>query len=151
MTGFVFLPSFYEAIKDLPDADRLGVYDALALYGLYGEVAGMSPVVKSLFALIKPVVDSSQRRYQAARANGNKPPKEGSNPRGRPRKNQTENQDKDMEKDKDMDMDMDSDMDKEKEYESEKESFSAPYSRPSEDEFEKMRQAAISKFEQRNK
>ena len=35
--GALILPSYYEAIKDLPDADRLALYDCLVRYGLYGE------------------------------------------------------------------------------------------------------------------
>ena len=116
MDGVVFLPSFYEAIQHFPDAERLEVYDAIMRYGLYGEIVDLSPVVRPVFTLIKPVIDSSQRRYQAAKDNGNKPPKEGSNPRGRPRKNQTVNQsekqkgkqpgyqEKDLEKEKDFDL-----------------------------------------------
>ena len=53
--GVVFLPSFHESIKDLPDAERLGAYDAIIRYGLSGEVGDMTPLVKSLFVLIKPI------------------------------------------------------------------------------------------------
>ena len=123
--GVVFLPSYHEAIRDLPDSDRLQMYEAIVRYGLYNEVIELSGVTKALFTLIKPNIDSSQNRYRASKENGKKPPKEGSNPRGRPRKNQTENQsenqtenqnenqdkDKDREKDSDRDMDFDSDMD----------------------------------------
>ena len=147
--GVVFLPSFHEAIKDLPDAERLGVYDAVIRYGLYGEVMEMPPVVKSMFALIKPVIDSSQRRYRAAKENGSKG--------GRPRKNQTENQTinqtGNQEKDTDIDSDNDMDFDSEKDadIDGERESLSgggetictrSPYKQPSEQDFEKMRQAA---------
>ena len=115
--GVVFLPSFHEAIKDLPDAERLGAYDAVIRYGLYGEVIEMTPVVKSLFALMRPVIDSSQRRYRTAKANGSKG--------GRPKKNQTENQNvnqtDNQEKDYDLDSDMDIEKDSKKEKDSEKE------------------------------
>ncbi len=118
--GVVFLPSYHEAIRDLPDSDRLQMYEAIVRYGLYGEVIELSGVTKALFTLIKPNIDSSQNRYRASKENGKKPPKEGSNPRGRPRKNQTENQnenqtenqDKDIDKDSDFDSDMDSDRDR---------------------------------------
>ena len=111
-SGVVFLPSFHDAIKDLPDEERLAVYDAVIRYGLYGEIMEMSPLVKSLFLLMKPVIDTSQRRYKAATENGRKG--------GRPRKNQSENQfynqsdnqDKDIEKDIDSDLDFDSEKEK---------------------------------------
>ena len=109
----------------------------------------MPPVVKSMFALIKPVIDSSQRRYRAAKENGSKG--------GRPRKNQTENQTinqtGNQEKDTDIDSDNDMDFDSEKDadIDGERESLSgggetictrSPYKQPSEQDFEKMRQAA---------
>lgn len=118
--GVVFLPSFHEAIKDLPDAERLGVYDAVIRYGLYGEIIEMPPVVKSMFALIKPVIDSSQRRYRAAKANGSKG--------GRPRKNQAENQleNQIQNQDKEKDSERDSERDSEKDTETDKKAGSQP-------------------------
>ena len=149
MDGVVILPSFYEAIKELPDTERLSAYDAIIRYGLYGEVIDMSPVVKPVFTLIKPVIDSSQRRYQAAKANGRKG--------GRPRKNQSENQfinqseNQDIDLDSDLDKEIDSDMDFEGEREreivsgrEETESGFKPYAPPSEDAFEKLRQEKMS-------
>ena len=35
---FAFFLSYHEAIKDLPDSERLCAYDAIVRYGLYGEV-----------------------------------------------------------------------------------------------------------------
>ena len=41
---FAFFLSYHEAIKDLPDSERLCAYDAIVRYGLYGEVIdGMTP------------------------------------------------------------------------------------------------------------
>ena len=149
MDGVVILPSFYEAIKELPDAERLSAYDAIIRYGLYGEVIDMPPVVKPVFTLIKPVIDSSQRRYQAAKANGRKG--------GRPKKNQlenqfnnqSENQDKDLDSDLDKEIDSDMDFEGEREREivsgrEETESGFKPYVPPSEDAFEKLRQEKMS-------
>lgn len=70
--GIVFLPSFYEALRNLPDPERLEAYDCVMKYGLYGEISDMSPLVTSMFTLIKPVIDSTQRRYRAAKENGSK-------------------------------------------------------------------------------
>lgn len=79
--GIVFLPSYHDAIRELPDAERLNAYDAIIQYGLHGEQIEMQPVVKALFALIKPNIDASKARYSAAKDNGIKG--------GRPRKNRT--------------------------------------------------------------
>lgn len=107
------LPSYYEAIKGLPNQDRLQMYDAIVRYGLYGEIIDLPPVLLSLFALIKPNIDSSQNRYRAAKNNGSLPPRPGSNPRGRPPKNQTENQSRNQDTDSDSDTENDSDYEKE--------------------------------------
>ena len=152
--GVVFLPSFYEAIKDLPDNVRLGVYDAVVCYGLYGELIEMEPTVKCLFTLIKPNIDASQRRYRTAKANGSKG--------GRPKKNQAENQlenqiqnqDIDSDSEKDFDIDKDSESDSEEEAEKEREglegegnrAFPPPYKPASETDFENMRQQALEKL-----
>ncbi len=123
--GVVFLPSYHEAIKDFPDEDRLRMYDAIIRYGLCGEIMDLPPVLRSMFALIKPTIDASQNRHRAAKANGSKPPREGSNPRGRPGKNQTENQSKNQETDIEIDIDtekeIDTDTEKERDTDTEKE------------------------------
>ena len=130
--GVVFFPSFHDAIKELPDEQRLNIYDAIACYGLYGEIIEMQPVVKSLFALMKPVIDSSQNKYRAAKANGSK----GGRGKKKQKENQNQNQNQNHDKDKEKD--------KEKDYEKDKESF--PPASPRMDEetkFEKKRQAAL--------
>lgn len=82
--GVVFFPSYYEAIQNLPDQDRLAVYDAVVRYGLYGEIIELAPQVNSLFILMRPTIDSSQARHRAAKENGRRG--------GRPKKNQSEKQ-----------------------------------------------------------
>lgn len=158
--GVVFLPSFHEAIRELPDAERLGAYDAVVRYGLYGEIVEMSPTVKALFALMKPVIDSSQNRYRAAKENGKKPPKDPDRPRGRPAKNQsknqTGNQTQNQEIDKDIDSENDSDIENDSEINSDSETeeesarvggWTIPAYRPlNEDDFEKQREAKLEKL-----
>ncbi len=122
--GVVVLPSYYEAIRGLPDQERLQMYDAIVRYGLYGEIIDLPPVLLSLFTLIKPNIDSSQKRYRAAKNNGSLPPGPGSNPRGRPPKNQTENQSRNQ------DIDSNSDIEKDTDYEREYERDSKGRTRP---------------------
>ena len=128
--GVVFLPSFHEAIRELPDQERLNAYDAVVNYGLYGEIISMSPTVRMMFSLIKPNIDSSRNRYAAAKENGGKPPRPGSNPRGRPRKNQSNNQSNNQNGNQDIDKDFDSDYDSEKDYDSATETDKRAVSRP---------------------
>ena len=69
--SFVIYKSFYEAIKDLPDEDRLVLMDAIMEYGLYGiEPDGLSPVPKCVFTLIKPQLDANNRKYENGKKGG---------------------------------------------------------------------------------
>lgn len=118
----VFFPSYYEAIKDLDDATRLLMYDQIIAYGLYGELLELTPIAKALFTLVKPNIDSSIKKWEKAKENGEKPPAEGSNPRGRPpKKNQAENQTENQTKNHDKEKDKEKDKDYERERASEKE------------------------------
>ncbi len=77
--SFVFYRSFYEAIKDLPRDIQGEIYTAIMEYGLNGkETENLKPIAKSLFVLIKPLIDKNNQRYE----NGKKG--------GRPRKTETE-------------------------------------------------------------
>ena len=76
---FAFFLSYHEAIKDLPDQERLCAYDAIVRYGLYGEVIdGMTPTTRIIFALAKPTLDSSRERRRINTENG----KKGGRPKG---------------------------------------------------------------------
>lgn len=80
--SFIFYNSFYQAISELPESDRLAVYDAIAQYSLSGEMPELSGVGKAIMTLIRPQIDANQRRYE----NGRKGAEHG-NKGGRPRKN----------------------------------------------------------------
>ena len=97
--GVVYRPSFHEAIRCLEDMDRLKMYDAVMDYGLEDTPPDLPPHLKGLFALIKPVIDSSKSRYLTAQANGSKG--------GRPPINQNDNQNDNH----DIDIDIDTDID----------------------------------------
>jgi len=77
-TGFVFLESYHEALRGLPDTSRLQMLDAILGYVFDGVIPQLSPELASLWVLIRPNVDASMRRYQASVENGKKggrPPK----------------------------------------------------------------------------
>lgn len=119
--GVLIQPSFYEAMKVLPDLERLALYDCICEYSLNGtEPGSLSPFANSLFALMKPNIDSANRRYAASVANGTKggAPKGNQNARKQPKNNQktTQKQPKnkqDYDLDSDYDSDLDNDLDKE--------------------------------------
>lgn len=102
--GVVFRPSFYEAIKPLPNEERLAMYDAVVKYGLEGELPVLEGMLLSLFVLMKPNIDASQKKYSANIENGKKG--------GRHSKNPAETQQKPSNNhDIDIDIDTDTDID----------------------------------------
>lgn len=77
----IFYDSYYEAAKDLPDAERLQLYDAIISYGCAGIMpASLTGTAKAVFSIVKPLIDANAER----RANGAKG--------GRPRKNPEQSQ-----------------------------------------------------------
>lgn len=101
------LPSYYEAIRPLPDGDRLALYDAIMDYAFAEkEPEDLSSILKGYFALLRPNIDSSVKRYAASVENGRKGGRPKKEPSEKPDKNLTktqqkprENQEKDLEKD----------------------------------------------------
>lgn len=103
--GFVMLRSYYEAIRDLPDNDRLCIVDAIFRYVFESSVPeNLPPHLTGYFILLRPNIDSSVKKYAAQKANGTKggrPPK----PKNNPSETQTKpkhNQDKEKDKDKEI-------------------------------------------------
>lgn len=69
--AFLFYISFYEAMQELPDKDRLKLYDAITEYGLFGEVKKpLSGISKACFALIKPQIDANEKRRNGGKKGG---------------------------------------------------------------------------------
>lgn len=69
--SFVFYKSFYDAIKKIPDEYQLELYNAILSYSLEGlEPSDLSPIAEAMFILIKPNIDSSQKRYETSVENG---------------------------------------------------------------------------------
>lgn len=61
---FIFYRSFYEAIKELPDAERLKIYDAICDYSLNLKPTDLQGVAAGFFTLIKPQLDANNKRYE---------------------------------------------------------------------------------------
>ena len=113
--GVVFRPSFYEAIKPLPNEDRLAMYDAVVKYGLEGETPKLEGILQSLFVLMKPNIDASQKNYLTSVENGKKggrPPKNPAITQQKPSNNPAITQQKPSNNhDIDIDIDTDTDID----------------------------------------
>ena len=90
--GFRVLPSYFEAIRPLPDAERLALYDAIWDFGFGNEVSELPPLLAGYFGLIRPSLEKSIRFETKQRENGSKggrPPKTQTEPRGNPDETQT--------------------------------------------------------------
>lgn len=86
--GFVFYRSFYEAIRDLPRDVQGEIYTAIMEYGLYGkETEQLKPIARSVFTLMKPLLDQNFARYENAKKGG-APKGNSNNPNGRKGKEQ---------------------------------------------------------------
>ena len=112
VNGFLMLPSYYDAIRPLPNDQRLALYDAIMDYVFGGkEPKNLSPILKGYFVLLRPNIDSSAKRYAASVENGRRggrPTKEthekpGKNPaktQHKPSKNQEKDKEKEMERER---------------------------------------------------
>ena len=78
--SFLFYRSFYEAMKNLPKDVKVEVFDTIMEYvfnGMNPEPDKIKPFSVSIFTLIKPVIDSSEKRRKcgskggAPKGNGN--------------------------------------------------------------------------------
>ena len=65
--GFIFYESFRSAMKDLPAATQVLLYNALADYALYDIVPefGDDGIARGFFALMRPQIDANNRRRDA--------------------------------------------------------------------------------------
>ena len=81
--SFIFYKSFYEAIKKIPEEYQLEIYNAISSYCFDGKKPeNLSGVAEAMFILMKPNIDSAEKRYNASVENGKKG--------GRPRKNDSQ-------------------------------------------------------------
>ena len=62
--SFVFYRSWVDAIKDLPDNERLSFYEATIEYGCNGNKrTDLSPLVNMAFKFVKASIDKDKERY----------------------------------------------------------------------------------------
>ena len=70
-TSFVFYESFRDASRNLDDATRLALYEAIMDYSLYGEEPDDgNPVASAMFKLVRPVLDTNAKRRENGRTGG---------------------------------------------------------------------------------
>ena len=67
--------SFYLAMKECEDDIQIKVFHAVMDYGLYNKHTQLSGIAKSLFMIMKPLVDENVKNYNNAKKGGRKPKK----------------------------------------------------------------------------
>jgi hypothetical protein len=65
--SFVFYHEWAEAIKDLPDADRLAVYEAVIQFAATEEITELTGAAKVAFAFIRPQVERNSGKWEATK------------------------------------------------------------------------------------
>lgn len=65
--------SFYEAMKECDDDIQIKLFHAVMDYGLYNKHTQLSGIAKSLFLIMKPLIDSNVQNYNNAKKGGKKP------------------------------------------------------------------------------
>lgn len=62
--SFVFYRSFFEALQDLKDKERLKVYDAICDLALNQNDTKLTGIAKTIFTLMKPQILSNSKKYE---------------------------------------------------------------------------------------
>lgn len=68
--AFVFLDSYWEALRFLPREDYLLMLEAICTYGMESCEIDLPDHLSPLFVLIKPNIDSSRRNYENGKKGG---------------------------------------------------------------------------------
>ena len=85
--GFVFYRSFREAIRELPEEERLKCYEVILDYALDEVVPNEVGISSAIFKLIKPQIDANNKRYENGKKGGRGNQTE---TKPKPKQNQTE-------------------------------------------------------------
>ena len=71
---FTFYESYWFAVKKLQkQRDRLSALEAICAYAIDGEEIPMTDAAEAVFTLIKPVLDTAEKRAISGKQGGSKP------------------------------------------------------------------------------
>jgi len=86
----IFYRSFYEAIKELPEANQLEIYNAIFEHSLNLNKPNLTGLSKTIYTLIEPQIEANLKRY----TNGIKPKKKQikSEEEAKPKQNESESE-----------------------------------------------------------
>lgn len=68
--SFIFYKSFYDSIKELKLNDQAKIYNAIFQFQFEGKEIELNGVCKSIFSLIKPLLDANNQRYLNGKKGG---------------------------------------------------------------------------------
>lgn len=68
--SFVFYRSFFEAAETLKKSDKLKLFEAICEYALNDEEVALAGAPDGMFKLLKPQIDSNNRKYENGRKGG---------------------------------------------------------------------------------
>ena len=71
--SFVFYDSFYKAMKNLTNDEKIEYIDAICNYSLYDIRLEMSPKIESMFELIKAQIDANIKKRKDGMKGGRPP------------------------------------------------------------------------------
>ena len=63
----VFYRSFYDAIKNIPEADQLKAYTAIMEYAMNDVQPEIDGIALAIFLLVKPQIDANNKRYESGK------------------------------------------------------------------------------------
>ena len=99
---FIFYYSFFEAISDLPNENKLELYEAIAEYSFtFNEPTNLTGISKTMWKLIKPQLDANNKRFIDWKKGGRPTKKTSGFENEKPKEKEKEKvKEKDKEKDK---------------------------------------------------
>lgn len=71
--SFVFYDSFYKAMKNLTNDEKIEYIDAICNYSLYDIRLEMSPMIEGMFELIKAQIDANIKKRKDGMKGGRPP------------------------------------------------------------------------------
>ena len=68
---FTFYRSYWDAVRELPEGDKLPVLEAIISYALDGEVpTSLTQVQKAFFTICKPTLDTARKKAESGKRGG---------------------------------------------------------------------------------
>lgn len=68
---FTFYRSYWDAVKELPESDKLPVLEAIISYALDGDIpTSLTQVQRAFFTICKPTLDTARKKAESGKRGG---------------------------------------------------------------------------------